>query len=166
VLRTSRFFPEADDNRATRQTYADANTKLNELLYRRVDIADIVDVHLLAMEKAGNIGFGRYIVSATTPFTREDLAELRRDAPAVVRRHVPGFEAELSRRGWKMFPSIDRVYVNERARRELGWHPRYDFAYAVERLRAEEDFRSPLALAVGSKGYHAETFEDGPFPVE
>jgi UDP-glucose 4-epimerase len=53
-----------------------------------------------------------------------------------------------------MPPSIDRVYVNERARSELGWRPKYDFGAALERLRAGEDFRSPLAVAVGSKGYH------------
>jgi UDP-glucose 4-epimerase len=64
-----------------------------------------------------------------------------------------------------MLPSLDRVYVNERARRELGWRPRYDFAVALERLRADEDFRSPLARAVGSKGYHAERFAEGPYPI-
>jgi UDP-glucose 4-epimerase len=53
-----------------------------------------------------------------------------------------------------MLPSVDRVYVNERARSGLGWKPRYDFGSALARLRADEDFRSPLAVAVGSKGYH------------
>src|SRR5882762_2407242 len=38
VLRTSRFFPEEDDNRAVRESYADGNVKANEYLYRRVDI--------------------------------------------------------------------------------------------------------------------------------
>jgi len=28
-----------------------------------------------------------------------------------------------------------------------------------------EDHRSPLARAVGSKGYHAKSFADGPYPV-
>ena len=51
-----------------------------------------------------------------------------------------------------MFPTIDRVYVNERARRDLGWRPRYDFRAAIDRLRAGTDFRSPLARAVGAKG--------------
>jgi UDP-glucose 4-epimerase len=64
-----------------------------------------------------------------------------------------------------MFPSLDRVYVSERARRELGWRPRYDFRAVLARLRAGEDPRSPLARAVGAKGYHAETFSDGPYPV-
>ena len=64
-----------------------------------------------------------------------------------------------------MFPNIDRVYVNERARTELGWQPRHDFAGIVERLRAGDDHRSALAIAVGSKGYHDTAFEDGPYPV-
>ncbi len=72
---------------------------------------------------------------------------------------------EYARRGWKMVPSIDRVYVNERARNELGWQPRYDFASVIDRLRSGEDFRSPLARLVGSNGYHAEKFVVGPYPV-
>lgn len=166
VLRTSRFFLEADDRKALRDEYQDANLKANEFLHRRVDLADVVSAHLVALERAADIGFGKYIVSATAPFAADDLAELRRDGPAVVRRHVPGYEAEYARRGWRMFPHMDRVYVNARARRELGWRPRYDFAHVVERLAAGEDPHSALALAVGSKSYHAETFVDGPYPVE
>lgn len=155
VLRTSRFFPEEDDRKETRDAYDDANVKANELLYRRVDLEDAVSAHLLALERAPALGFGRYIVSATTPFTSGDLAELRADAPRVVARRVPGYEEEYARRGWRMFPGIERVYINERARRDLGWRPRYDFSYVIGRLKAGEDLRSPLARAVGSKGYHA-----------
>ena len=93
-------------------------------------------------------------MSATTPFTRDDLAELRADAPQVVERLFPDYAVEYARRGWKMFPSIDRVYDNARARSELGWQPRYDFRYILDRLKAGEDLRSELARAVGSKGYH------------
>jgi nucleoside-diphosphate-sugar epimerase len=153
VLRTSRFFPEADD---VRSAYPDANLKANEYLHRRVDIQDAADAHLLAMDRAPEIGFGTYIVSATTPFSREDLAGLRDDAPAVVRRLFPDAAAEYARRGWRMFPRIDRVYVNARARADLGWAPRYDFRYVLDRLKAGEDPCSPLARAVGAKGYHAE----------
>jgi UDP-glucose 4-epimerase len=165
VLRTSRFFPENDDNRTARSTYDDANLKVNELLYRRADIEDVVSAHLLAMQKAPAIGFGRYIISATTPFTRDDLHELRRDAPTVVRRHAPSYESEYRRRGWSMLPAIDRVYVNEVAKAKLGWQPLYDFGLALDRLRASDEFRSPLARAVGSKGYHAEAFSEGPYPI-
>src|SRR6201996_4862397 len=65
VLRTSRFFPEDDDNRHVRQTYDSSNLKVNEFLYRRADLEDMVSAHLCAMERAPQIGFGRYIISAT-----------------------------------------------------------------------------------------------------
>ncbi len=166
VLRTSRFFPEEDDNKQVREAYADENAKLNEYLFRRVDLEDVVSAHLLAARHAPGIGFGCYIISATTPFTPEDLRDLRFDAPRAVRRHVPDYETEYIRRGWKMFPSIDRVYDNARARNELGWQPQHDFPSIIDRLKAGGEVRSPLARIVGSKGYHAEVFAEGPYPVE
>ena len=157
ILRTSRFFPEPDDVAGIRTAYPDANVKANEYLHRRADIQDVADAHLLAMARAPAIGFGRYIVSATTPFTTADLAGLREDAPAVVRRLFPDYAAEYQRRGWRMFGQIDRVYVNARARADLGWAPRYDFRRVLGLLKAGEDPRSPLARTVGAKGYHAES---------
>ena len=41
VLRTSRFFPEEDDDGAVREAYTDDNIKVNEYLSRRVDIEDV-----------------------------------------------------------------------------------------------------------------------------
>jgi len=166
VLRTSRFFPEEDDNRAVREVYTNANIKTNEFLYRRVDIEDVVSAHLLAARHAPAAGFAKYIISATTPFARHDAAELRTNAPVVVRRYVPDYEAEFARRGWTTIPGIDRVYDNERARDELGWQPRHDFRTLIARLQADEDIRSPLAREIGSKGYHDRVFREGPYPVE
>lgn len=166
VLRTSRFFPEADDRRETRETYADLNVKANEFLYRRVDLQDIVDAHLLALTSAHDIGFGRYIISATTPFTPLDLHELRSRAADVVDRLVPGYRDVYTRRNWSMFPGIERVYANERARRDLGWRPMYDFARILEQLRVSDVIGSPLARTVGAKGYHSTVFDEGPYPVE
>ncbi len=166
VLRTSRFFPEEDDNRELRGAYPDANIKANEYLYRRVDLEDVVSAHLLAWERARSIGFRKYIISATSPFSPSDLAALRAGAGAVVRSYVPEYEAEYERRGWRMFPDIARVYVNERARLELGWEPRHDFRSVLRRLQQDQDPRSALALQIGSKGYHAEAFAEGPYPVE
>jgi UDP-glucose 4-epimerase len=166
VLRTSRFFPEEDDDRTVRARYTDDNLKANEYLHRRVDIEDVVNAHLLAARRAPMLGFRRYIISATTPFLPEDLTELRVHAPLVVRRRVPGYEAVYAQLGWKMAQGIDRVYVNQRARDELGWTPRHDFGALLARLQAGGDIRSPLARAIGSKGYHADVFSDGPYPVE
>jgi len=116
ILRTSRFFFEADDNKILRGNYADANIKANELLYRRVDIQDVVDAHLLAIEKAPSIGFGRYIISGTTPFKPIDLKGLFRDAPKVLAKYFPDFAPIYTANNWAFFPSIGRVYVNELAK--------------------------------------------------
>ncbi|HKO81177.1 MAG TPA: NAD(P)-dependent oxidoreductase [Chitinophagaceae bacterium] len=166
ILKTSRFFPEEDDQKKIRQTYEDANVKANEFLFRRVDVEDVVNAHLLAFEKASVIGFGRYIISATSPFTTADLLELHTNAPLVVKRLFPDYEEEYARRGWKMFPTIGRVYVNERARKELGWTTKYEFRYVLDKLKANADPRSSLAIAIGSKGYHELNFSEGPYPVK
>lgn len=165
ILRTSRFFPEADDDVAMRQAYTTENTQANELLYRRLDIADAVSAHLLAAERAPKIGFARYIVSATSPFEQRHLQALARDAAGVVRELYPDCVQLYAARGWRLFPAVDRVYVNERARRELGWRPEFDFAHVLRSLHGDRDFRSALAREIGSKGYHETVFDDGPYPV-
>lgn len=165
ILRTARFFPEQDDDPTVRSQFDNDNLKVNEFLHRRADVEDVATAHVLAISKAPELGFDRFIISATTPFTREDLLELRSNAAAVVRRHCPHYETEYARRGWSLPRGLDRVYVNERARKRLGWQPRYDFGSIVRRLREGEDYRSPLAAAVGSKGYHSKTFAEGPYPV-
>lgn len=131
VLRTARFFAGAD---GAADDLEPANLHLNELLARRVDLDDAVEAHLAALRQAPALGFGRYVVSATTPFAPEDCAALRRDAPAVVRRLFPDCERLYASRGWRLFPTLDRVYVNAAARRDLGWRPRVDFGAALARL--------------------------------
>src|SRR5205814_10620296 len=56
ILRTSRFFPEGDDRDDVRAAYEDLNLKVNELLYRRVDLEDVVSVHRLAIDRAPELG--------------------------------------------------------------------------------------------------------------
>ncbi|HEY9196685.1 MAG TPA: hypothetical protein VIM77_10480, partial [Mucilaginibacter sp.] len=126
---------------------------------------DVVSAHLAAVQKAKSIGFGTYIISATTPFTKTDLLNLRLHAADVVKHLYPEYIEIYEQLGWKMFPSLDRVYVNERARTELGWQPKYDFKHILELLRSSTDLRSRLAVQIGVKGYHAEKFTEGPYPV-
>jgi len=156
ILRTCRFFPEVDDDPEISRQFDNLNLKVNEYLYRRLDLADAVDAHILAAEQAPAIGFRRYIVSATSPFEPQHLLRLRTDAPAVVRGLFPDYEEVYRQRGWRMLPGIDRVYVNSRARQELAWQPRFDFRHILDRLRRGDDVLSPLARVVGSKGYHAQ----------
>ena len=166
ILRTSRFFPEVDDRKEVRDSYEDDNVKTNEFLHRRVDIEDVVSAHLLAMEKAQTIGFGRYIISATTPFTFSDLSSLTKTASEVVARFAPEFEAIFAERGWRMFPSIERVYVNELARNELGWEPKHDFRSVLKRIQKGGSPLSQLAHEIGQKMYHDQVFDGKPYPVD
>jgi len=154
VLRTSRFFPEEDDVAERASAYEEANLKVNELLYRRVDVEDVVSSHLLGLERAPTLGWGKFIITATTPFQREDLAQLGTDAPSVLAKYFPDYPGIYAGLGWKMLPTLDRVYVNQRARDALGWEPKYGFAQALRSIEAGEDYRSQLTLAVGAKGYH------------
>ena len=166
VLRTSRFFPEEDDSKATREAFADENAKANEFLFRRVDLEDVVSAHVAAIERAPAIGFGRYVISATTPFVRDDMAALRTRPMAVVEDRFPECAGIYGARGFRMFPSIDRVYVNRKALADLGWRPAYDFERILGQIARSTPIGSDLARAVGRKGYHRERFADGPYPVE
>lgn len=165
ILRTSRFFPEEDDSAEVRAGFALDNIQALELLYRRADIFDVAEAHLAALRRAPEIGFGTFVVSATTPFTLADLPLLGRDAAGAIRAHFPEAEKLFAARGWRFLRALDRVYVNARAREALGWAPRYDFAQVLAGLARSEDFRSELARQIGSKGYHETTFADGPYPV-
>ena len=166
VLRTSRFFPEEDDSAAVRAAYTDQNAKANEVLFRRIDLLDAATAHIAALDRAPSIGFGRFVVSATTPFMREDVRDLNFDAPGVVERRIPAYAGVYAEAGFRMFPSIDRVYDNCRAREELGWAPVFDFRRVLAQIAAGAPIGSDLARLVGVKGYHDQRFEDGPYPVE
>jgi nucleoside-diphosphate-sugar epimerase len=154
VLRLSRFFPERDDDPGRRAALPDANLKAVEYLYRRVDLADAVEAHLRAAARAPALGFGRFIVSATTPFRPEDAAELARDAPAVLARRLPAEAATLAALGWRMLPALDRVYDNAAARAQLGWAPATGFGEALARAAAGVEVLGPEAAAIGLRGYH------------
>ncbi len=137
ILRTARFFPETDDM-AHLIPQSDANTKTNELLFRRLAVEDAATAHLAALDRAPSLGFDTLIVSAPTPFSRDDTAALVADAPAVVARYFPAYPAIYERRGWTMFASIDRVYDASRAAERLGFVCRTGFAEALAALAAAD----------------------------
>lgn len=166
ILRTSRFFPEEDDDKTKRENYDDNNAKANEYLFRRVELEDVVSAHFAAAARAPDLGFGRYIISSNTPFLPEDLLELNTNAPVVVQQRVPNYLEVYNKLNWRMFDKIDRVYVNDAARVDLDWHPKYDFAYILVCLGNGSFPKSPISKVVGSKGYHEQTFKDGPYPVQ
>jgi UDP-glucose 4-epimerase len=138
VLRTARFFPEADDM-AHAIAQSDENTKANEFLFRRLTVEDAAEAHVLALEKAPEIGFDTFIVSASTPFSPDDCEALIIDAPSVVARYFPDYPQLYADRHWTMFQSIDRVYDSSRARERLGFVCRTGFAEVLAALQQRKD---------------------------
>jgi UDP-glucose 4-epimerase len=133
ILRTSRFFPEEDD---TQRKPNGENIKANEFLGRRLTVEDAAEAHVAALEKAPELGFGIFIVSAPPPFTPEECDELAVDAPAVVERHFPDAPGLYARAGWTLPPRIDRIYVPAAAEARLGFRCRTDFAAVLDSLRS------------------------------
>ena len=109
-----------------------------------------------ALERAPELGFGRYIISATTPFTRDDLAGAARRRAGRRRAATSRVRADL-RRARLADVRQHRARLRQRAgarRARLGARATTS-RHALERLARGEDPRSELALAVGAKGYHA-----------
>ncbi|KAI5247604.1 hypothetical protein E4T43_01964 [Aureobasidium subglaciale] len=153
VLRTSRFFPEEDDSDAAREEFEDDNLKVCELLYRRVDIQDVVTAHVCAMHEARKIGWAKYIISAPPPFTNSPslLKQLDTDAAEAIQQARPEEVEILLERGWKLPRRLDRVYDPTKAVNELGWKPMYTFERALARIKDGREWRSPLTLQTGKR---------------
>ena len=132
VLRTSRFFPEDDD---TLMAPGGENLKANELLYRRATVEDMARAHVLALEKAPQVGFDVLIISAPTPFAREDVIDLKRDAELVVQKYFPDAAALYALKGWNLPRTIGRVYDPARAEKVLGFRAGTDFSALLEALK-------------------------------
>ncbi|SRR5579883_32696 len=128
ILRTSRFFPKEKDINNMISGFSEENIKVIEYLHRRVNIADVVTAHEQALERASDIGFDKFIITATTPFKESDCAELIWNAPATLKKYYPAYKEIFDKMGWKMFPSLSRVYDNKKAREFLGWNPKYNFS--------------------------------------
>jgi nucleoside-diphosphate-sugar epimerase len=131
VLRTGRFFPEEDD---TDRELSGENLKANEFLHRRLTVEDAADAHVVALEKAPT-GFEVFVVSAPPPFVPSDAEALRADAARVVARYFPDAPGLYQRRGWRLPPSIGRVYNPGKAERVIGFRARTDFAAVLAALR-------------------------------
>ena len=133
VLRTARFFPEEDD---THRSLSGTNMKANEFLNRRLTVEDAARAHIVALEKAPEIGFGTFILSAPTPFTPEDCAALKADAPAVIARYFPDAAELYARHGWQLPRGIGRIYDAGLAERAMGFRCETGFAEILDALRS------------------------------
>jgi nucleoside-diphosphate-sugar epimerase len=136
VLRTARFFPEDDD---TQRHPSGENLKAIEFLHRRLTVEDAADAHVLALARAPTLGFGVFIISAVSPFSRADAAMLKSDAADVIATYFPDAPDLFERRGWVLPSRIGRVYDSGHAERVLGFRCRTGFAEILDALREKRD---------------------------
>ncbi len=118
-LRMSRCFPEPAPQMALHR------------LHRGIDARDVASAHAAALN-LDPPGARTFVISAATPFLREDLAELKCEAPGVLVRRAPALVAAFVARGWALPRSIDRVYSPARALAALGWRPRHSFESVLQ----------------------------------
>lgn len=149
ALRTSRFFPEDDD---THRNLDGENMKANEFLHRRLTVEDAAAAHIVALERMAEISFGSFIISAPTPFARDEAEALKHDAAAVIAKHFPEAAALYAKRGWPLPQTVDRVYDAGLAERVLGFRAQTDFAAILRALgddlplpfQHDSDYISPI----------------------
>jgi nucleoside-diphosphate-sugar epimerase len=91
------------------------------------------------------------------------LPQLRTDASAVFQLRAPVAAAVWAERGWRFPSTLDRVYVNARARRELGWRPRFDLDAIAQMVATDGTVRTPMTQRVGAKEYIASSYHRGTF---
>lgn len=118
-LRVSRFWNEPAELQAIYR------------LYRGVDVRDAAEAHLLALNNT-DILFDIFNISARTPFSETEAAELRASAAKVITRHYPSAAKIFERRGWKIPNTIDRVYVTAKAAEKLNYNPKHNFEACLQ----------------------------------
>ena len=113
VLRVSRFWNEP------------IAEKLFYRMYRGLDVRDVAFAHKLAIEKEFQ-KFDIFNISAQSIFSKDDLSELKHNTKVLLQERIPELIVYYESRNWQIPASIDRVYVIDKARNELGYSPKYN----------------------------------------
>lgn len=107
------------------------------MLYGGVDARDVAAANAAALRHMESPGtFAAYNIFSALPFDDGDLESLRTDPMRAIARHWPDAPELLATAGAKLWGTINTVYDSGRARRELGWRPRFGFAEFLEGLRS------------------------------
>lgn len=118
------------------------------LLKGGVDDRDVAQAFLLGLENT-TISYGAFNIMADVPFTPEQLPQWRRDPGALLDSPFPGLPELVAQRGGKLDELLGmwgHVYWSiEKAKRELGYRPAYNFSEFYGALRAGNEAHYPFA---------------------
>ena len=117
------------------------------LLFGGVDDREVADAVVRALAHDPDRGFDAFDVMADTPFDASDARALATDPAAAIERYWPGTAALVEQLdldlgelvwGWAVWPV-------EKAKRTLGYAPRFDFAAFLDALRRGDREHYPFA---------------------
>ncbi len=116
------------------------------LLFGGVDERDVAHSVLVALDHDPDGGFDAFDIMADTPFVQADARAMHDDPVAVLERHWPGCTEVFERRGidprehiWARF-----LWPVEKAKRVLGYRPRWGFAKFLDALGMADASRYPF----------------------
>jgi nucleoside-diphosphate-sugar epimerase len=117
------------------------------LLFGGVDDRDVAQAVLLALGHEPADGFDAFDVMAETPFAPEDAEALAGDPLPLLERYWPGVGAIAARRGLDVRQLVwgATLWPVEKARRGLGYEPRYGFGEFLAALDAGDESHYPFA---------------------
>jgi UDP-glucose 4-epimerase len=117
------------------------------LLFGGVDDRDVAQAVLLALEHDSAGSFDHFNVFADVPFTPEDAQALQEDPGAVLDRHWPGCTKLVHQRGLDLGELLwgRAMWSTDKARRLLGYRPRYNFTEFLAAWRADDATHYPFA---------------------
>ncbi|MBS7563730.1 NAD(P)-dependent oxidoreductase [Mucilaginibacter sp. Bleaf8] len=118
VYRVGRFLPEA------------ANLQANHRLYRGLDERDGAEALYLALQHHFQ-DFEIMNIASSSTFSKSDLKTLKDNPAAVILKLYPEAGAIYQANNWSFPESIDRVYVIEKAKKLLGYSPKFTFDYLI-----------------------------------
>jgi UDP-glucose 4-epimerase len=118
VYRVGRFLPEDDSQ------------KINHRLYRGLDERDGAEALRLGLGTKFT-DFEIFNISSGSPFNQSETVLLKHSPKQVILQHYPQAEEIYRAKGWEFPKSIDRVYVCDKAKKQLGYDPQYTFAYLL-----------------------------------
>jgi nucleoside-diphosphate-sugar epimerase len=75
--------------------------------------------------------FEIFNISSGSPFNQSETVLLKHSPKQVILQHYPQAEEIYRAKGWEFPKSIDRVYVCDKAKKQLGYDPQYTFAYLL-----------------------------------
>jgi len=95
-----------------------------------VDVRDVAQAHLLALEAPEALAHGAFVITADSPLCCVSPDRFRTDPVAALETVVPGVADLAARGGLELDPGME-WYSVEKARKLLGYDPRYNFRLAL-----------------------------------